>query len=362
MHGDGRVFRPTRDGKRLNVWYYEIGFRGRSKVGTGFRTRALALAALKEERKRKARGEFIAPEHERLTVGEILDSYLGDLRDRGKKSLPSVESRVGLLKESLGFRRAKDLATDHVEAYREDRLAAGRDRATIDREVEVLRAAFRLAGKRGRVERVPYFPMFNVDNVRQGFFEPGQTEAIEAELPPVLAEVVRFVSLSGWRIGEVLPLRWEQVDRNAREIRLSDSKNGKPRTLALRGLLWELVERCWKRREYSTRTSPALSAYLFHRRRGRPVSYSSYRKEFAAACARANVTDRTTHDFRRTVARDLRNAGVSETVAMSITGHETAEIFRRYSIVDTRDQEVALAAREALLESQESNLASIRRK
>jgi hypothetical protein len=46
---------------------------------------------------------------------------------------------------------------------------------------------------------------------------------------------------------------------------------------------------------------------------------------------------------------------------MSITGHETAGIFRRYSIVDTRDQEAALAAREALLQSHESNVASLRR-
>jgi Phage integrase family len=90
--------------------------------------------------------------------------------------------------------------------------------------------------------------------------------------------------------------------------------NGRPRTLTLRGLLWDLVIRRWRAREYPTSGGPALSTYLFHRRRGRPISYSSYRSAFVAVCQRAEVEGRTTHDFRRTVARDLRRAEVSESV------------------------------------------------
>lgn len=69
-----------------------------------------------------------------------------------------------------------------------------------------------------------------------------------------------------------------------------------------------------------------------------------------AACERAGVEGRITHDFRRTVARDLRRAGVPETVCMTITGHESAQVFRRYAgIIDPREQEAAFAAREVLL-------------
>jgi hypothetical protein len=34
-----------------------------------------------------------------------------------------------------------DLATENVEAYRKERLGVGRDRVTVDREIQVLRAA-----------------------------------------------------------------------------------------------------------------------------------------------------------------------------------------------------------------------------
>lgn len=55
--------------------------------------------------------------------------------------------------------------------------------------------------------KVPYFPFYNVDNVKMRFFEPGGTYKIVGKVPGVLSEVVRFLSLTGWRISEVLSLR-----------------------------------------------------------------------------------------------------------------------------------------------------------
>jgi len=360
MHGDGRVWRPEKNGRPLGVWYVDIFFNGRRKVLRGFRTRRAAEDALKLERKRKARGEFVPPESERLTVGDVLDSYLADLRDRGKKSIASTACRVNRLKEALGFRRAVDLRTTHLDEYRTERVAGGLDRATVDREIEVARAAFRVALRRERLPKIPHFPMFGTDNVRQGFFDPEQTAAIVQAMPDEASrEIVRFVSLTGWRIGEVLALRWESVDVRARQIRLGVTKNGRPRALALTGELFDLIERRWRAREYRTRAGSALSAFVFHRRRGRPVSYSAYRQVFVQACAAAGVPDRTTHDFRRTVARDLRRLGIDETTCMSVTGHVSPIMFRRYAgIIDPSEQEAALAAREAFLKHQTSNLAS----
>jgi integrase len=266
---------------------------------------------------------------------------------------------VNRLKESLGFRRAVDLRTGDVEDYRKERVSAGLDKATVDREVEVARAAFRLALKRERLPKIPFFPMFGTDNVRSGFYTSEQTEAIFAAMPDeATREIVRFVSLTGWRIGEVLPLRWEAVDVKARQVHLGTSKNGRPRTLALTGELLSLIERRWRAREYRTRRGSALSAYVFHRRGGRPVSYSGYRRAFVKACAGTGVAGRWTHDFRRSVARDLGRLGVSETVCMSVTGHETPSMFRRYAgIIDPREQEAALTAREALLIEEKENIA-----
>ena len=252
MRSEGRIF------QRGAVFWIAYYVRGKEFREAGGKTEKEAAKKLKARLGEKLGDRFIGPEQERVTVGDLLDSYLLYLEMKGAKSLYSVTSNVATVRSFFGDLRAVDVTTKRIEAFIELELATktGKKKmkaaATVNRDMAALRGAFNLARKQGRISRVPYFPMLRENNARQGFFEKDEFEAVEAALPRVLADVARFAYLSGWRKGEILPLTWENVDRAAAEVRIATSKNGHGRMLPLTGALKGLIERRWQAREYLT--------------------------------------------------------------------------------------------------------------
>jgi len=155
----------------------------------------------------------------------------------------------------------------------------------------------------------------------------------------------------GWRQSELRTLRFENVDRGAREIRLNDSKNGEGRVLPLDDDTWTVMERRWIARQYETAKGTVLSAYVFHEY-GQPISESKFKRMWARACKKAKLTGKLFHDYRRTAARNMLRAGIPQAVAMQITGHRTDSMFRRYSIVSVDDKRAALKKQLEFLKSE----------
>lgn len=92
-------------------------------------------------------------------------------------------------------------------------------------------------------------------------------------------------------------------------------------------------------------TKYANSPWVFFRA-GKKIR--SYRNGWQSACERAGLAGVLFHDLRRTGVRNLRRAGVSETVAVKISGHKTRSVFDRYNIVDEQDLKEAARKLDAL--------------
>jgi integrase len=295
---------------------------------------------------------FEGPNAARLTVGDILDSLKSDWESRDLKGLSTTASHMSRIREAFGSRKAMSITTDQLRRYVQTEKATGTAAATINRRLEVLGRAFRLAVEERRLAYVPKIPYLAENNARQGFFEKDEFDRVVRLLPAPLNSMAHFGFLTGWRRGELLGLRWECVDRVSREIRIPDSKNGEPRSLPLDDELWTILEALWVARKYETDAGPALSPFVFHRR-GKPVNRHTFADQWRAACVEAKVPGKLFHDLRRTAARNLVRGGVPETVAMKITGHKTRSMFDRYNISDDRDKLEALAKSRAYVSEQE---------
>ena len=136
-----------------------------------------------------------------------------------------------------------------------------------------------------------------------------------------------------------MPLEWRQVDVRGGEVRLdpgtTKNRDGRvfPMTAELRALL--VAQRAATDR---VQRGGAICPWVFHRN-GRPIR--SFRKAWRRACATAGLPGRIPHDLRRTAIRNMVRSGMSERLAMRLSGHRTRAVFDRYDIVSDRDLRAA---------------------
>jgi len=340
--GDGTLIRVEGQAN----WYSVICVRGKQhEISTG--TPDLKLAKRVHRQKldelaadRQGHRQFTTPQHRQLQFGSLLDDLVSDYRVRRVKSFGSVLSHLKPLREHFGDWRALEITFRAIEAYITARRGDQKSNATINRELELLRRALRLAHDRQLLPSIPRVRVLPENNTRQGFFERPDLEAVVTALPAYLQDFTRFAYLTGWRKGEIISLRWTDVDRDGGAIRLRPeaAKTGRGRTVMLEGDLAELIDRRWEARLFEKGGNLRVAGLVFHRDGG-PVG--DFRKAWATACQAAGVPDRLFHDLRRTAARNMVRAGVPERVAMAVTGHLTRSMFDRYNIVSEDDLRIA---------------------
>lgn len=334
--GTGRVY------QRGNVWWLQYGHRGKTYRESSESTRkGDATALLKRRLSEMGSGTFVGPQAERVTVKDLADGLLADYRVNGRKSLDRAEGCLARVQEYFGADGlALDISLDRLNLYVLHRREDGVALATVQRELAVLRRAFNLAVRAGRLSVVPPFPELTIDNARQGFLDGADLERVIGELPDYLRPVVRFAALTGWRKGEIRALTWAQVDFDAGTIRLepgtTKNKDGRTFPFAVLPPLVALMEAQRERTRALERQTATIVPRVFHRD-GSPIR--SMRTAWDAACRRAGVPDAIFHDLRRTAVRNLERAGVARSVAMRLTGHRTEEIYRRYAIADAASLE-----------------------
>jgi integrase len=309
-------------------------------------------------------------------MDQLFKDLEADYAANGRRSSATLAFRLAPLREAFGHDKAKNVTTARIGHYAKDRRAGGRSPATVNRELAALRRAFALAVDQERLSSaaVPRVKLFAEHNARQGFVERADFERVVAHLPAYLQDFARFAYGSGWRKGEVATLEWSAVDQDTTRVTLrrEHSKNGEPRVLPLVGELGEIIARRRQERPYTMRTGEtALAVHVFHRR-GAPIR--DFRGAWEAACIAAGfarpkldasgrpVFNRKGqpimtptlifHDLRRSAVRNLMAAGVDQTVAMRVTGHQTISVFQRYRIVSDDDVRAALVRTQAALGAQ----------
>jgi integrase len=274
---------------------------------------------------------------------QAMDDVYADYQSKEQRSLDHTKRRVKLhLAPFFANRWIVNITTADVRAYTAHRQAEGAALASIRNELSVLKRAFKLAYQANRVPKLPYIPMPRTSNARQGFFEADQVRTVLAHVPAHVRPIIGFAFVTGWRTpSEVLPLHWRQVDLKAGEVRLDPgtTKNNEGRTFVLTSTLRTLLEGQLPMHK-AMKAKGKIVPWVFPDESGEKFR-DQWRTPFTRACEAAGCPGRIPHDFRRTAVRNRVRAGVSEGVAMRMTGHKTRSVFERYNITSQADLQAA---------------------
>lgn len=259
------------------------------------------------------------------------------------------EAQVRLhLVPGLGTKRLESLGVQHVRRF----LAALEKRTTAATAKEahrVLRTALSAACREELISR-------NVVSL----VEAPRPE--EHEITPwSLAETLAFLEAArgeglyaafvlaitmGLRRGEIVGLKWDQLDLDNRTLRVrkqtqrrrgvlyDDDPKGRRRrmvplpAMCVAPLRWQRMRQAEQRRRASAPGGPGWqeSGYVFTTRTGRPIEPRNLYRAFTRVAANADIRVIRLHDARHGCATLLTAAGVPPRVVMEILGHSQISI------------------------------------
>jgi integrase len=189
-----------------------------------------------------------------------------------------------------------------------------------------------------KVLQIPVIPRLKRERVRTGFFEHDEFLAMRGALPNHQKVPLAIGYWTGMRRGEILNLRWEQVDLDCGLLRPApgSTKNGDGRVIPLVADLLTVLTQ-WRRITLKDQPScPWVCQY-----EGEQLTRLT--RAWKRAAQRVGLEGRLFHDLRRTAVWNMVRAGISKRVAMQISGHRTRSVFDRYDIVNERDLHEAAA-------------------
>lgn len=344
--------------RRGDSWRVQVRLKGAPPQRASFKRRTDAVQwAERVQGELRAGRHFPGSAARRRTVAELLDRYEAEvLPHYSRREQVQRRGKLAWWRSQLGPRFLVDLAAAEISECKL-KLARGKGLsgtpaapATQTRYLAVLKHALSVA--RREWEWIEENPAERVRSPKEPrgrvrFLSDGERdrllEACRTSRNPTLYPLVVVALSTGARLGELLQLRWRDVDLHRGLATVHDTKNGERRALALQGLALDVLRELASVRRLGTDR-------VYCGRRGKA---DFPRRAWLAALSQAEIEDFRFHDLRHTSASYLAMSGATLAEIAEVLGHKTLAMVKRYahlteqhtSAVVARMNERFLAAR-----------------
>lgn len=332
----GPVYNPT-----LQRWVVQVFYPNGKRLRKKFRREKLAHRFWAGELQRIEQGTWNEASAPRLTLGEALKRYRAFSRKHHRSYKTFVEPCLAFWEKELG--KSTPLAritTACVEDVKLKRAENARE-ATVDRSVQAFKAFFNwlIDHNLAATNPVRRVRMFHPNNEVVRYLTRDQYEALiksAANGPAYLRPLIVLAVHTALRRGNLLRLRWRQVDLAARKIRVSDLTKSKktlevPVNNAAKAALENMRSLALKDNEFvfaagTSHITDVKNPFATALKRAKALLVELQKKEAATGLDGFRF-----HDLRHTAASWLAMGGAGLPAIQKFLGHASIKMTLRYA-------------------------------
>lgn len=261
------------------------------------------------------------------TLAQAIELYL-DYSRANKKSYKLDINYCKVFIEQWGKNlRLKDLTPQKIERFKSI-MKADHQNSTVNRYLEALSKMFNIAISNNLAKENPLKEVKKLkqNNYKIRFLTKEEEKALfevfyENKSYHYFIPIVICALQTGMRKGEILNLKWSNIDFDNKFIELLQTKSGKARKIPIsQKLMKELLQI----------RETKISEYVF----ANPYTKNRYQfihKGFDEAVRKANIKKFRFHDLRHTAATRMTEMGIDLAVVQEILGHSDVKTTMRYA-------------------------------
>ncbi len=295
------------------------GKRRRERIGS---SRKLAENVLHKRKAEMAEGRLLnVVKKEKIKFEDFAREYFNIHSKQHKKSWVTDAYHIKDFNEFFKGKYLYEITAKDIEYFKMERLKKVSP-STVNRQMGVLRGMLNKALAWGKLEANPMksVQFLKEPQGRLRFLEREEIVKVLANCNKHLRPVVVLALFTGMRRGEILGLKWHDIDVKRNIITLLNTKNGHKREVPMNEQVKTALIRVRKHPE---------SPFIFCNDKGKRIH--DIRKSFSTALRKSGITNFRFHDLRHTFASQLVMSGVDLNTVRELLGHKDMTMTLRYS-------------------------------
>lgn len=320
------------DSWMIDVVVWRGGERLRTRKSIRNITKAEAIALEREERRKLEQTRALTGKAPLFSefAREFIETYA---IPNNKPS--EVQGKRSILRKHLlpffGEMRLDAIGPYHIEKLKAHLFSQNLAVATVDNTLKIIRRLLKVAIEWGRLATMPTIRKLRIHSQKFDFLTFEEAKQLLAAADPEWRPMILIALRTGLRRGELLGLRWEDIDLVAGRLRvcralvvglLGTPKSGKTREIPLSDEAIAALEGL---------PSRSAQGFVFTRRSGKLLTEDIVRYPLERTCRRAGLRRIGWHVLRHTFASHLVMRGVPLTAVQELLGHSNIAMTMRYA-------------------------------